>query len=146
MPHSPRRDKNKLYFLESGKGSLSTVDHRTGEVTTIATLPGFTRGLAFIGDFALVGLSQVRDSAFKDLPVTATKQERNCGIWVVDTRSGNTVGTLKFDGIVQELFEVTVVENTRWPLFINRIPETATAFVLPKSSMKDLKPSKPAKP
>jgi uncharacterized protein (TIGR03032 family) len=139
MPHSPRWHKNKLYFLESGKGSLSTVDHRSGEVTTIATLPGFTRGLAFIGDFAIVGLSQVRDSAFKDLPVTATKQERNCGIWVVDTRSGKTVGTLKFDGIVQELFEITVVENSRWPMFIKRIPVTDTAFVLPKAAIKDLR-------
>lgn len=139
MPHSPRWHKNKLYFLESGKGSLASVDHRTGEVTTIATLPGFTRGLAFIGDFAIVGLSQVRDSAFKDLPVTETKQERNCGIWVVDTRSGKTVGTLKFDGIVQELFEITVVENSRWPMFIKRIPETETAFVLPKAAMKDLR-------
>jgi uncharacterized protein (TIGR03032 family) len=139
MPHSPRWHKNKLYFLESGKGSLSMVDHRSGVVTTIATLPGFTRGLAFIGDFAIVGLSQVRDSAFKDLPVTATKQERNCGIWVIDTRSGKTVGTLKFDGIVQELFEITVVENSRWPMFIKRIPETATAFVLPKAAMKDLR-------
>ena len=139
MPHSPRWHKNKLYFLESGKGSLASVDHRTGEVTTIATLPGFTRGLAFIGDFAIVGLSQVRDSAFKDLPVTETKQERNCGIWVVDTRSGKTVGTLKFDGIVQELFEITVVPNSRWPMFINRIPETSTAFVLPKEAMKDLR-------
>lgn len=139
MPHSPRWHKNKLYFLESGKGSLASVDHRTGEVTTIATLPGFTRGLAFIGDFAIVGLSQVRDSAFKDLPVTETKQERNCGIWVVDTRSGKTVGTLKFDGIVQELFEITVVESSRWPMFIKRIPETETAFVLPKAALKDLR-------
>jgi hypothetical protein len=139
MPHSPRWHKNKLYFLESGKGSLSTVDHRSGEVTTIATLPGFTRGLSFIGDYAIVGLSQVRDSAFKDLPVTETKKERNCGIWVVDTRSGNTVGTLKFDGIVQELFEITVVENSRWPMFISRIPATETAFVLPKAAMKDLR-------
>ena len=139
MPHSPRWHKNKLYFLESGKGSLSSVDHRSGEVTTIATLPGFTRGLAFIGDYAIVGLSQVRDSAFKDLPVTATKQERNCGIWIVHTRSGKTVGTLKFDGIVQELFEITVVENSRWPMFIKRIPATETAFVLPKAAMKDLR-------
>lgn len=141
MPHSPRWHNSKLYFLESGKGSLATVDLQSGQVTTIATLPGFTRGLAFIGDYALVGLSQVRDSAFKDLPVTETKQERNCGIWVVDTRSGKTVGTLKFDGIVQELFEVTVVENSRWPVFINRIPETATAFALPQWAMKDLRNS-----
>lgn len=141
MPHSPRWHKNKLFFLESGKGSLARVDHRSGEVTTIATLPGFTRGLAFIGDYALVGLSQVRESVFKDLPVTATRQERNCGIWVVDTRSGNTVATLKFDGVIQELFDIAVVENCSWPIFIDRVPETATAFVLPEAALKDLRKS-----
>jgi uncharacterized protein (TIGR03032 family) len=143
MPHSPRWHKNKLYFLESGKGSLASVDHKTGEITTIATLPGFTRGLSFIGDYALVGLSQVRETAFKDLPVTSTKQERNCGIWVVDTRSGKTVATLKFDGVIQELFEVTVVENSSWPVFVDRIPQTASAFVLPNVAIKQLVKHKP---
>lgn len=142
MPHSPRWHKNKLFFLESGKGSLATVDHRSGEVTTIATLPGFTRGLAFIGDYALVGLSQVRESAFKDLPVTSNKDERNCGIWVVDVRNGKTVSTLKFDGVIQELFEITVVENSKWPMFIDRIPEAGTAFVLPKAALREVRASK----
>jgi uncharacterized protein (TIGR03032 family) len=145
MPHSPRWHKNKLYFLESGKGSLALVDHRSGEVTTIAALPGFTRGLAFIGDYALVGLSQVRDSAFKNLPVTSTKKERNCGIWVVDIRSGKTVGTLKFEGLIQELFDIVVVENSSWPVIIERIPQAAMAFVLSKAALDQVKktPSKP---
>jgi uncharacterized protein (TIGR03032 family) len=145
MPHSPRWHKNKLYFLESGKGSLALVDHRSGEVTTIATLPGFTRGLAFIGDYALVGLSQVRDSAFKDLPVTSSKKERNCGIWVVDIRSGKTVGTLKFEGVIQELFDIVVVENSSWPVIIDRIPQAAMAFVLSNAALKQVKES-PSKP
>jgi uncharacterized protein (TIGR03032 family) len=143
MPHSPRWHMNKLYFLESGKGSLALVDHRSGEVTTIATLPGFTRGLAFIGNYALVGLSQVRDSAFKDLPVTSTKQERNCGIWVVDIRSGKTVGTLKFEGAIQELFDIVVVENSSWPVIIDRIPQAAMAFVLSKAALRQVKGSPP---
>jgi uncharacterized protein (TIGR03032 family) len=146
MPHSPRWHKDKLYFLESGKGSLASVDHRSGEVSTIATLPGFTRGLAFIGDYALVGLSQVRDSAFKDLPVTSNKQERNCGIWIVDIRNGTTVGTLKFDGVIQELFEITIVENGRWPLFVDRIPESGTAFVLPESAQRDVAQARKSRP
>jgi uncharacterized protein (TIGR03032 family) len=142
MPHSPRWHNNQLFFLESGKGSLSRVDHRSGEVTTIAILPGFTRGLAFIGHYALVGLSQVRESAFKDLPVTSNKQERNCGIWVVDTRSGQIVSTLKFEGVIQELFEVTVVEDTTWPVFLERTPEMGTAFVLPNEALKNLAQSR----
>lgn len=142
MPHSPRWHKGKLYFLESGKGSLASVDHRSGEVTTIATLPGFTRGLAFIANYALVGLSQVRDSVFSDLPVTSSKHERNCGIWVIDLRDGKTVGFLKFQGVIQELFDIAVVENTRWPSLVERIPETLNAFTLPKSAIKDTRPAR----
>ena len=34
-------------------------------------LPGFTRGLAFIGEIAFVGLSQIRESStFGELPLT----------------------------------------------------------------------------
>ena len=37
---------------------------------TVAELPGFTRGLAFLGDLAFVGLSQVRETAvFSGIPV-----------------------------------------------------------------------------
>ncbi|HWU23353.1 MAG TPA: TIGR03032 family protein, partial [Nocardioides sp.] len=43
MPHSPRWHDGRLWVLESGEGGLCTVDIATGEVTTIAQLPGFTR-------------------------------------------------------------------------------------------------------
>jgi len=131
MPHSPRWHENAIWFLESGRGSLSRLDMTTGAIDTKATVPGFSRGLAFIGPYALIGLSQVRESVFSDLPVTQSKDERNCGIWMVDTRSGQTVGFVKFEGIVQEIFDLQVLPDTRWPTFINE-PSllTASSFVL----------------
>ena len=61
MPHSPRWYDGKLWVLESGAGSLSTVDLATGKLTTVCLLPGFTRGIDFWGPYALIGLSQVRE-------------------------------------------------------------------------------------
>ena len=36
-----------MWILESGKGTLSTVDLAEGRRHVVAELPGFTRGLAF---------------------------------------------------------------------------------------------------
>lgn len=137
MPHSPRWHNNRLWVLESGKGTLGTVDLDTGNVATIAVLPGFTRGLAFIGPYALVGLSQVRESVFTQLPITAQAAERNCGVWMVDTRNGAIAGFLKFDGVVQEIFDVTTLPG-RWPVFVDQGQLTQNAFVVPESVLAEI--------
>src|SRR5262249_18721987 len=63
MPHSPRWHQGRLWVLDSGNGGVSVVEGASGRLRTVATLPGFTRGLDFCGRFAFVGLSQVRESA-----------------------------------------------------------------------------------
>ena len=130
MPHSPRWHDGRLWVLQSGTGTLSTVDPVTGDVTDIASLPGFTRGLAFIGRYALVGLSQVRESVFAGLPITETAAERNCGVWIVDTVTGNIVGLLRFEGVVQEIFDVAVIPQVRWPTVLTKGDLTAHSYVL----------------
>jgi uncharacterized protein (TIGR03032 family) len=137
MPHSPRWHDGRLWVLESGTGSLATVDVDSGEVTNVATLPGFTRGLDFIGPYALVGLSQVRESVFTDLPITQQTAERNCGVWVVDTRNGQIVGFLRFVGTVQEIFDVKVLPS-RWPTILDTSELTQSAFVLTDEVLAEL--------
>lgn len=134
MPHSPRWHDGSLWVLESGKGTLARVDTSNGAVTTVAELPGFTRGLSFIGHYALVGLSQVRESVFSSLPITARTEERNCGVWVVDTLNGEVVGFLKFDGVVQEIFEVAVLPF-RWPVIVRDESLARDSFVLPDEAL-----------
>jgi uncharacterized protein (TIGR03032 family) len=138
MPHSPRWHQDTLWVLESGKGSLSKVDLASGKTHSIATLPGFTRGLSFIGPYALVGLSQVRESVFKDLPVTNNSEERNAGVWIVDTRTGEIAGVLKFDGIVSEIFDVAVIPNSKKATVIGQGDLTAFAYNLPKEAIDQL--------
>lgn len=130
MPHSPRWHRDRLWVLESGRGTLTTVDPASGRVDTIATLPGFTRGLAFIGRYAVVGLSQVRETVFSALPITEAASERWCGVAIVDTETGSTVGALRFSAAVQEIFDVAVLPWA-WPTIVDQGPLTANTFVIP---------------
>jgi uncharacterized protein (TIGR03032 family) len=138
MPHSPRWHRGRLWLLESGRGSLAVADLERGTVETVAQLPGFTRGLAFAGDYAFVGLSQVRETLFDGVPVT-TVEERTCGVWVVDVRTGATVAFLRFSGIVQEIFDVQVLAGTRFPEIEEPDGELpSTAYVLPDEALDDV--------
>src|SRR5262245_33923011 len=59
MPHSPQVHLGRLWLLDSGRGYVVTVDPATGRSDSVAELPGYTRGLAFHGRYAFVGLSQI---------------------------------------------------------------------------------------
>jgi uncharacterized protein (TIGR03032 family) len=144
MPHSPRVHGGRLWVLESGHGTISTADLATGKTEVVATLPGFTRGLDFHGDLAFIGLSQVRESAvFGGIPLVEklSAEERACGVWVIDTRSGATVAFLRFEGIVQEIFSVTVLPGIVFPDLINEPGATLdSSFVLPDEALDEVPP------
>ena len=137
MPHSPRLHQGRTWLLESGTGSLGFADLRAGRYQPVAELPGFTRGLDFAGPIAFVGLSQVRESAtFGGLPLTERPGERACGVWAVDTRSGRTLGFVRFEGSVQEVFAVQVLPDLRFPeLLTDEEPLVADSFVLPDEAL-----------
>jgi uncharacterized protein (TIGR03032 family) len=116
------------------------VDISTGERTEVARVPGFARGLAFIGRYALIGLSQVRESVFAGLPVTESANERNCGAWIVDIDSGRIVGQLKFDGVVQEIFDVKVLRGFTDPIVTAPGQITGSAFSLSPAAIELLTP------
>ncbi len=56
-PHSARLREGRIWLLNSGYGEFGFVDGRS--FSRVATLPGWTRGLAFHGRFAFVGTSRV---------------------------------------------------------------------------------------
>ncbi len=143
MPHSPRWHEGRLWVLQSGEGQLGFVDPVTGRYEVAATLPGFTRGLDFAGPYALVGLSQVRETAtFSGISIAERPaDQRNCGIWVIDLRTGQTAAYVKFMDAVQEIFSVRVLAGSRWPDLINDDPALLTqSFVLPDEALCELDP------
>lgn len=116
MPHSPRYYADRLWVLDSGKGQLATVDLANGSRQTVTEMPGYTRGLAFCGPFAFVGLSRIRETAvFGGMPVAERHPELKCGIGVVDLRSGQQVAALQFHSGVEEIFDVQVLPGIAAP-------------------------------
>ena len=109
--------------LESGEGSIGTIDPATGKYEAIAQFPGFTRGLSFFGPLAFVGLSQVRESVvFSGIPLAERlkeAEERNCGVWVLNIETGETLGFCRFEEGVQEIFAVEVFHGVRFPDLVN---------------------------
>jgi uncharacterized protein (TIGR03032 family) len=146
MPHSPRWHDGRLWVLESGIGALCTVDPGTGAVERVATVPGFARGMTFAGKYALIGLSRVREHVFDGLPLTRDRTEPlQCGVWIVDTETGQTAAQLSFEGVVQELFEVVLLTGMAMPELLEPgAPLTETAFVVPDAAVGDLTPPAPA--
>jgi uncharacterized protein (TIGR03032 family) len=140
MPHSPRLHQERLWVLESGEGSLAVVDVARRTWRTVAQVPGFTRGIDFVGPLAFIGLSQVRESAvFSGIPLVERLSERTCGVWVVHIETGETVGFLRFDTGVQEIFAVQVLRNVRFPELMEWNDERmAHSYVLPDDALADV--------
>jgi predicted O-linked N-acetylglucosamine transferase (SPINDLY family) len=114
MPHSPRVHAGRLWVLNSGCGSLELVDPANGRRDVVVRLPGYTRGLAFHGDYAFVGLSRIRETAvFGGIPIAEHPEQLKCGVGVIDLRTGQSVGHLEFEAGVEEIFDVAVVADAR---------------------------------
>jgi uncharacterized protein (TIGR03032 family) len=139
MPHSPRLYNGDFWLLESGEGGLARVDLQRNSWQNIALLPGFTRGVSFVGRLAFIGLSKVRESAvFSGIPLVERLEERTCGVWVVDIHTGQTVAFLRFEEGVQEIFAVQVLPS-RFPALLDWNDERLNnSYALPDSAMADV--------
>jgi uncharacterized protein (TIGR03032 family) len=120
MPHSPRLHQGKLWVLNSGTGEFGWVDRDSGRFEAIAFCPGFIRGLAFHGGYAIVGLSKPRrERAFSGLALDDRLREKDaearCGLWVIDLKSGVIAHWIEFEGVVIELYDVQIIEGVRRP-------------------------------
>jgi uncharacterized protein (TIGR03032 family) len=107
MPHSPRWHDGRWWFCDSGQGTLARLDERTGLCTSVATLPGFTRGLSFAAGRAIVGLSRIRKRHILDAPPVRERFPRmRSGVWLIDPTSGRETGALEFTRGGREVYDV----------------------------------------
>ncbi|MBD2410464.1 TIGR03032 family protein [Nostoc calcicola FACHB-389] len=123
MPHSPRWHQDKLWLLNSGTGEFGFADIERGVFEPVAFCPGYLRGCAFYGDFAVVGISQPRhNKTFSGLLLDEKLQQKNveprCGLLVIDLRSGDLVHSLRIEGVVLELYDVVALPGVRRPMAI----------------------------
>ena len=120
MPHSPRLHQGKLWLLNAGTGHLGFVDLPTGKFEPVTFLPGYARGLALHGQFAIVGLSkQRRENAFQGLALDKNLAEKGaaarCGIQVIDLTSGAVLHWARIENPIEELYDVAVLPSVARP-------------------------------
>jgi uncharacterized protein (TIGR03032 family) len=137
MPHSPRWHDGRLWVLNSGAGELWVVDPGRGTHDVVCALPGYLRGLCFVGGtHAVVGLCQIREKhIFGGLPVQQRHPKLLCGVAVIDLRTGKQTGLFEFTGGCQELYDVQFLPGVRRPTILNLEREAVRqAFTAPEFS------------
>ena len=121
MPHSPRLHDGALWMIQSGTGELGRVDLDTGRFEPVCFLPGFARGLAIHGDWAVVGVSLARDKTkvFKGLKLEdRLARERvspRCMIAVVNLKTGDLEHWLEIGPPISEIYDVALLPGVRSP-------------------------------
>jgi uncharacterized protein (TIGR03032 family) len=123
MPHSPRWHGGTLWLIESGTGHFGRVDLEARTFEPLVFLPGYARGLAFLGGHAVVGLSQQRENrTFQGLRLEENLKQRDCearcGLLVVDLKSLDAPHWLRFGGMVRELYDVGVLPGVVRPMAV----------------------------
>ncbi len=135
MPHSPRWYLGQLWVLDSGQGRLITIDPRNGQQTVVCEVPGYTRGLDFMGQFAFVGLSRIRESnIFGGLPIAKRGDPPRCGVGIIDLNTGRNIAALQFHSGVEEIFAVSVLPGMTHPFLSGprqHEDESKTVWVVP---------------
>ena len=121
MPHSPRWYQDRLWLLNSGTGEFGYID-RQGTFEPIVFCPGYLRGCAFKNNYALLGLSLPRNRTFSNLmldeKLKQTNTEAICGLVVIDLKTGEIVHWLRLNGVVKELYDVSIIPKVKRPMAI----------------------------
>ena len=108
-------------MLQAGTGEFGRIDLDTGQFEPLCFLPGFARGLAFIGDHAVIGLSRPRENrTFEGLKLNERLEAEGvgaqCAICVVNLRTGDIEHRLEIGGIVEEIYDVTLLPDVIRPM------------------------------
>jgi uncharacterized protein (TIGR03032 family) len=116
MPHSPRRHEGHWWLCNSGHGTLCRFNPARQQCEAVCSLPGFTRGLCFADNHALVGLSKIRKKHILDASsLSGQAEESKAGVALVDLRTGNQTGMLEFVSGGREVYEVVFLPNIKRP-------------------------------
>jgi uncharacterized protein (TIGR03032 family) len=112
-----------LWLLDAGTGYFGYLDRGARKFERVTFCPGFARGLAFTGNYAVAGISLPRhDPTFLDLPLQdnleAAKVSARCGLLVIDLKSGDVVEWMRMDEPIRELYDVLVMPGVKRPRLV----------------------------
>lgn len=121
MPHSPRLHNGQLWMIQSGTGEFGRVDLATGRFEPICFLPGFARGVSFLGNHAVIGVSRPRKNrTFEGLALddrlAGEGASPACQLAIVNLTTGDVEHRLMIEGVVEELYDVAVLTGVTRPM------------------------------
>lgn len=116
LPHTPRWFDGRWWIVQAGTGELGFVED--GRFEPVHRLDGFARGMAIVDHFAIVGTSGSRwGEIVNGLPIgdrlAASGTRPIQGVFVIDTRTGELVESLRLEGTAREIGDVVAVPHTR---------------------------------
>ncbi len=118
MPHSPTWYRGELWILNSGTGDLGVINLQKGVFEARTFIPGFLRGLHFVGRFAVVGSSMDRNERrFSGLGLGKKLEDKKtspvCGVFVVDLADCSIAHKVELKGNIHEVYGLAVVPGRR---------------------------------
>ena len=90
-PHSARLRNQRIWVENSGYGQVGYIDD--GKFLSVASLPGWTRGLCFFKEIMFVGTSRILPR-FRQYAPGVDIDLSCCGIHALDVKSGKTLGSM----------------------------------------------------
>jgi uncharacterized protein (TIGR03032 family) len=105
LPHAPRLYRGRLWILERGSGTFGWIDLEKRRFEPLAQVPGFPRGLRFMGDHALVTVSRRRGE----------QGGGAAGIHWVNLKTGQLDHRLSLSGSMAEAIDVAVIPGETVP-------------------------------
>lgn len=120
MPHSPRWYRDTLWCLDSGSGAFGKIDFKLKRFVPLLSLPGYLRGLSFMGDLVCIGSSIPRANSEIHNPklekVLAEKgSTQKCGIFFVHIPTLKLVHFVQISEGVQEIYDVALITGSLKP-------------------------------
>lgn len=122
MPHSPRYHQGRVWLHNSGTGEFGYLDPDSNRFEVVAFCPGYLRGLAFVRDYAVIGLSKPRHRTFAGLALDDAlrtyEAEPRCGLHVIDLKTGDQVHWLRCDAFITEIYDVAILTGVARPMLL----------------------------
>lgn len=122
MPHSPRWHQGRLWLLNSGEAQLGYVDFASQRFVPVVMCQGFARGIAFVGDHAVVALSRLRpdkNGLVGQINLAQRLEDQGhyqrCGLLVFNLNTGRLDHWLTIEGQVTETYDVVFLPGIRKP-------------------------------
>lgn len=116
LPYSPRLYNKNIYLLEAGRGMMVKIDPKTKKKEDLCFVPGFARGLDFIGNYAVIGTSKPREKkTFTDLELDKAlkKQKRKpvCGLHLLNLDTNKIDHSIQIDGPFEDIYDIKIIRG-----------------------------------